>query len=283
MNPTDVRFTCADDFPLSGTLFVPAKPNGRAAVIGSALGVPRKFYSTFAAFLADEGFHVLTFDYRGIGDSARGTVRGSRMRMEDWGRLDLDAAFAWSRKELAPSKLFLIGHSAGAQLAGLAPNTADLDGLMFTAVSSAYWGHWRGAERAKMFATMFGVVPALSAGRDFFPPGGFTSIPVPAGVTRQWAAWARKAGYLFDASNRIDLAGYRNVTQPVLAFQFDDDDYAPQSAHDAILAQYPRAAIQRRAVRAQDHGGKIGHFGFYRDRHRDTLWREAADWLGKTG
>lgn len=285
MNSTDVRFDCADDFPLTGTLFSPDKPNGRAAVIGSALGVPRKFYSGFATFLANEGFKVLTFDYRGIGDSYQGPVPGSKMRMEDWGRLDLDAALAWSRKELAPSRLFLIGHSAGGQLAGLAHNSTKLDGLMFTAVSSAYWGHWRGMQRAGMFATMFGIVPALSAGRDFYPPGkgGISSIPVPAGVTRQWAMWARKPGYLYDASNGIDLGGYRKITQPLIAFQFDDDHYAPQAAHDAVLAQFPKAAIQRRAVCAEDHGGKIGHFGFYRDKHRDSLWREAADWLGQTG
>ena len=25
--------------------------------------------------------------------------------------------------------------------------------------------------------------------------------------------------------------------------------------------------------------GKIGHFGFFRPNHRDTLWRGAAEWL----
>ena len=26
-------------------------------------------------------------------------------------------------------------------------------------------------------------------------------------------------------------------------------------------------------------GAKIGHFGFFRPEHRDTLWRGAAEWL----
>jgi predicted alpha/beta hydrolase len=25
----------------------------------------------------------------------------------------------------------------------------------------------------------------------------------------------------------------------------------------------------------------IGHFGFFRERFRDTLWRESAGWLGR--
>jgi predicted alpha/beta hydrolase len=26
-------------------------------------------------------------------------------------------------------------------------------------------------------------------------------------------------------------------------------------------------------------GRKIGHFGFFRERFRESLWREAGDWL----
>jgi len=27
---------------------------------------------------------------------------------------------------------------------------------------------------------------------------------------------------------------------------------------------------------------RIGHFGFFREQFRDTLWRDAADWLEST-
>lgn len=27
--------------------------------------------------------------------------------------------------------------------------------------------------------------------------------------------------------------------------------------------------------------GRIGHFGFFRACFRDSLWRDAADWLGR--
>jgi len=34
-----------------------------------------------------------------------------------------------------------------------------------------------------------------------------------------------------------------------------------------------------------DPGGagaaKTGHFGFFRPKHRDTLWRDAAEWLAR--
>ncbi len=284
MSEQSVQFTCADGFPLRGTLHSSGSAADRAVVIGAALGVPRKFYRAFAGYLASRGCNVLTFDYRGIGASRDGPVPGSKMRMEDWGRLDLDAAIRWSARELKPSRTFLIGHSAGGQLAGLASASAQLSGMILTAVSSAYWGHWHGRARLGMIALMYGIVPALSAGRQFYPQmrGGLSSIPVPAGVTSQWARWARSPGYLFDPRHGIDLSGYARLTIPVLAYQFDDDSYAPQSAHEAILAAYPHAAIRKRPVRAADHGGKVGHFGYFRDQHRDTLWRETADWLSQT-
>jgi len=34
-------------------------------------------------------------------------------------------------------------------------------------------------------------------------------------------------------------------------------------------------------VDAAAHGGGIRHFGFFRERFRDTLWRDAVDWLGR--
>ena len=284
MPENEIQFPCADNYTLSGTAFVGADSNGRAVVITSALGVPRKFYTPLAGYLAGLGFDVLTFDYRGIGGSRKGPVRGSKMRMEDWGRLDIDAALGWAMRELKPSKLFLIGHSAGAQLAGLAANSEKLDGLIFASVSSAHPGHWPMPARLPLLGMMHVLVPLLSFGRDFHPRvGALSSMPVPAGVTAQWARWARTPGYLFDAAHAIDRSGYARLRKPVLAFHFDDDDYGPLPAHEAILAAYANCTITRRRIKSAEYGGKIGHFGYFRERLRDTLWKQTADWLLTTG
>jgi len=279
-----VTLRCADGFPLTGTLFSGAATNGRVVVIASAMGVPRRFYAPLAQFLAGDGFKVLTFDYRGIGDSRDGTVRGSRIRMEDWGRLDIEAALQWATSDSKADRVFLLGHSAGGQLAGLARSATKLDGIVFAAVSSAYPGHWQMPARLGLLWLMHLHAPLVTLGRDFFPPklGGLSNIPIPAGVVRQWARWARRPGYLYDPRSGIDVSGYRAVAQPMLAWQFDDDTYAPQSAHDAILAAYPNAKIERRAIRTRELGRKVGHFGFFREASREPFWRETAEWLRKT-
>lgn len=283
MSENEIQFSCADGYTLNGTRFDHVNANGRAVVIASALGVPRKFYTPLARFLADQGFCVLTFDYRGIGDSRKGPVRGSAMRMEDWGRLDIDAALGWALRQFKSAKFFLLGHSAGAQLAGLAANSQRLDAMVFASVSSAHPGHWPMPARLSLLALMHVMVPLLSIGRDFHPRiGALSSMPVPAGVTAQWARWGRTPGYLFDPAHALDRSGYARLRKPLLAFHFDDDDYGPLPAHEAILAAYPNCTIARRRIKAADLGGKIGHFGFFRERMRDTLWKQTADWMLNT-
>ena len=59
-----------------------------SVVIGPAMGVPAAFYHRFAAHLAQSGYAVTTFDYRGIGASLDRALRGHPARLSDWFALD---------------------------------------------------------------------------------------------------------------------------------------------------------------------------------------------------
>jgi predicted alpha/beta hydrolase len=49
---------------------------------------------------------------------------------------------------------------------------------------------------------------------------------------------------------------------------------------EALARLYPNARWETRRIAPREVGvGSIGHFGFFRERFRDSLWREAADWL----
>src|ERR1700753_2609140 len=65
----DITFPAEDGYQLGATLFLPLGPKRHAVLINSATAVPRKIYRKFAGYLARRGFAVLTYDYRGIGDS----------------------------------------------------------------------------------------------------------------------------------------------------------------------------------------------------------------------
>ena len=113
----DLRIPATDGFPLAATLFGEPSVARSLVTINPATAVPRRFYATFAEWLAARGHLVLTFDYRSMGESVPGP-KGVRMR--DWGEKDLAGILAWARKEHDTLPLAGFGHSAGGQMLALA-------------------------------------------------------------------------------------------------------------------------------------------------------------------
>lgn len=278
MHTQALSITCADAYPLAATLFR-TEESRVAVVIAPALGVPQRFYAAYAGFLARQGFSTLTFDYRGSGESADGPVRGRDMCMADWGRLDIEAALDWMRRELNPAKLFLVGHSAGAQLPGLAASSESLSGLILVAGSAPHLRHYPAQSWPMLLLTWYLLGPLLSCGRDEFPTRrtGLGTTRVAAGVVREWSRWARSRDYLFDAAHGLDTRRYARLALPILSYCFTDDGYATPAATEALLAHYAAARVERRIV-PRPAQGAIGHFGFFRE-SSDSLWRESAEWL----
>ena len=103
---SELTLPAADGLPLSALLFIPDRGADDAEardspaalrgaiVLAGAMGVRKRFYEPFAADLAAGGFAVLAFDYRSIGDSLPGRLRGFDARLRDWGERDLESALA---------------------------------------------------------------------------------------------------------------------------------------------------------------------------------------------
>jgi predicted alpha/beta hydrolase len=101
---------------------------------------------------------------------------------------------------------------------------------------------------------------------------------LPAGVALEWVRWCRHPEYVVGALGAH--ASYARFRAPLRAVAASDDRYAPRDAVEALLRLYPSARSEIRRVTPQEVGAqRIGHFGFFRDQFRDSLWREAADWL----
>ncbi|MDZ7771249.1 MAG: alpha/beta fold hydrolase [Balneolaceae bacterium] len=277
-----MQLRCSDGYPLAATLFEPPRKEARSSlVIGSALGVPRYLYFKLARFLAARGWAVLTFDYRGIHESREGQVAGSDMRMEHWGSRDLQAALGWMLEHRPRAALCYLGHSCGGQILGLAPHAERVKAVILVASQSGYWKHWDWPYKWGVWWTWqtLGVLAPLF---NYLPARlmGISSVNLPGGVARQWAAWGRRPRYLFDDRSGLDTSLYRRLEMPLLSVSMKDDPFfAPPRAVEALLREYPAALIERMEVRPGDLGlNRIGHFGFFRDKCR-ALWEETAAWL----
>ncbi|MDA2928912.1 hypothetical protein MYX84_03015 [Acidobacteria bacterium AH-259-O06] len=78
MNVEKLKVPATDGYLLAATLYRSGQEEkiGRFVLINSAMGVKRRYYNSYARFLSENGFTVLTFDYRGIGDSRPRSLPG---------------------------------------------------------------------------------------------------------------------------------------------------------------------------------------------------------------
>ena len=284
---SDLEIMASDGFALSASRFdaVPSQRQARTVVINAALGVPRQYYRTFAEYLADQGFDVITYDVRGNGQSRPGSLKGFEARMSDWACLDAPGVLDWAKSAWPENKLLAIGHSSGGQTMGLVPNIDLLDGFMAVAAIGGHDAHWAGLKylpKRLILRLMSSVMmPGLARLLGHYPGKRLGIADLPREVALQWSRWCKHPDYLFsDAS--LDFAGYANFTAPILAFSFHDDTYVSSHYHQSVIGRFKKADITWRNLAPSDVGLKsIGHFGFFREPLRDNLWVEASDWLGK--
>jgi len=268
----EIALKADDGYAIGATVY----GNGtRAVLIMPATGVPQIYYAKYAASLAERGFAVLTFDYRGIGRSRNGDVRASNARMRDWALLD--AAAAW--RFLGERPKLVVGHSFGGQALGLLPEPGRIAAALLVGSQSGYWRNWPALGRVWMWPSTHIALPALAKLLGYFPASrlGFGE-DLPPGVAIEWASWCRHPRYLVGALGVEHL--YAQVHARMRAYAISDDAFAPLPAVDALARLYPAARWETRRVAPRELGvPAIGHFGFFRERFRASLWRESADWL----
>jgi len=271
----EITLTAKDGYRLSATLY--GERSEKTVLILPATGVPQGYYAKFAAWLAGHGFQVLTFDYRGIGKSLQGDVRAVNARMRDWALLDAAAAMA----SLNSSSIRIVGHSFGGQALGLLPTPERISAALVVGSQSGYWKNWPPLARAWMWPTMHFAIPGVTRLLGYFPSSRFGfGEDLPKGVAIEWASWCRNPTYLVGAL-RVEGA-YARFTAPLRAYAFSDDPFGPLGAVKKLLELYPGSPTEVRHLKPADLGvSKIGHFGFFREQFRDTLWCEARDWLAR--
>ncbi len=283
MHEKQLTFSTDDGYELSGTLFQPAEGrwSGKVLLLAGAIGVEQSFYKHYAAFLAGEGFIVVTFDYRGIGASLRGPLRSVRANLLDWGERDITAVIAWISSEYPNAKLLYVGHSAGGQLLGLARNNDHVTAMLMIAAPSGYWRLWKGRQRVFIGLLWFVLMPVMTRLVGYFPGRRMgLGVDLPPGVAFNWARWGRNPHYISDGQGRPIREHYRSFFAPICAYSFSDDSYAPRAAVAELLSYYSDAPREHEHLRPQDIGVRsIGHLRFFKENFRDALWHRTMEWL----
>ena len=285
----DITIPATDGYTLAATLFLPRGPKRNAAIISSATATRRRIYRGFASYLAHRGFAVLTYDYRGIGGSRRLTVEGHNRTkslvgfnasMADWAALDATAVVGWMRERYHELPLCYVGHSFGGQVLGLLPNNDEVSRALFVVAQAAYWKLMASPERYRVAAFMGLIGVPLTHALGYAPGWAGIGEDLPKNVFLQWSKWVMSPRYLFDDATLAGLKNFPNYKGSLRALTFTDDPWATLPAVELLCKGLTGTTAEIIPINTAELGAKkIGHFGFFRPEHRDSLWRGAAEWL----
>jgi len=241
-------------------------------------------WSRFADYLFAHGCDVLTYDYRGIGESRPPSLRGFQANWSDWGRLDFEAMLAHAAEHFPGQPVDVVGHSFGGCAVGLAPSAGQVRRVVMVGAQFAYWRDYAADQRWRLFGKWHVVMPLLTHAFGYFPGKRLGWLEdTPAGVVHDWTT--RTPRYEQRPSGRgLAMLPFAQVQAATLAISLTDDPFGTVAATERLLGYLPPAQRRHLRIAPVDIAvSGIGHFAFFHDRFRESLWPIALQWLQEGG
>lgn len=278
-------FVAPDGFALKGRLF-PAVGTAKAGIIiNSATAVRCTFYYAFAEHLAEHGYTVICYDYRGVGGSQPQphSESAAALSMRAWGELDFETVIQWAFNAYPTLSWHCIGHSVGGQLVGLAASNHKLSSIYCVASQNGYWKNWGWLQQPKLLLLWYVVIPLLSKLLGFLPGFVLGGESLPGPIIQEWARWCTTPDFITDAQGYPLRDGFMRYDKKMRFVVISDDlDFAPRKAVKALQALFISADTELDDIEPQVFGLKeIGHFGFFKHQNKDALWHNTIDWLAQ--
>lgn len=274
----------ADGYRLAARIHEAGYPAHGVALIVPAMAVTQDFYAALAGWLAAQGWDAVTFDYRGMGESAPQTLRGFDADILIWARQDCAAALALAREMAEGRPLLWIGHSLGGQILAMTPGNESIAAAVTVASGVGYWRENAYPLRRYSWWLWHLIVPVATALCGYFP-GRRLGIAgdLPKGVILQWSRWCRHPEYAVGVEGESMRARYHETRVPLLAFSFTDDEYMSENNVAVLHRFYAHAAREMRRLSPADTGiPRIGHFGFFRAEVGARLWPAMLEWVDRS-
>jgi len=277
-----VSIDCRDGVKLHGHFWGGADNGGNGSVvINPATGVAARYYHYYARFLAEHGFDVLTYDYRGIGLSRPERLRGCGYRWQDWGEQDFDAALLFMENRRPGRALLVAGHSIGGFLPGVSAHAGHITRMLAVGAQYGNPRDYAAAHRWRLFLKWHVIMPAASLLFGYFPGRRLGWLEdLPKDVSLDWAfqrGWkdSHPAREWTAAFNRFD-----SFRAPILSLTVSDDEIATVQAVRRGLSHYRNAEVEEVLLTPGDIGfPRVGHFDLFHARHAAGFWLDTLLWL----
>ena len=224
-----------DGTKLALTLYLPTTENNHVVVIGSGITMKQEEYQGLASYLTGKGYVVITFDYRGMGDSGPACTTGFDATMTQWAMQDLDGALLYAKNRFVKKELIFLAHGISGEIAGIAPASGYINRMILINSALTCW-------RLRPFQAQIGIgmikliAPVLLMLYGYFPGKKINHLGnVPKSVMKELIGWCNNSNGLFD---EFPDNNYCRLNIPILAISFSGDPYTPAKAVAALLSRY---------------------------------------------
>jgi predicted alpha/beta hydrolase len=276
---SDSTVKTSDGTRIALNFYATGTGNGKVMVIAPGVGMTHGHYHLFAIFFKQQGFTVITFDYRGMGKSAPEKLNGYEASMHQWAVQDINAVLLYVKQSYPGQEIIYVGHCMGAEIIGLAPASQYINKMILVSTALTCEKLWPWHHR---------ILHKISKLRNRTVSWALGYVPenktrkrnkLPRGVYTQMANWCDNPNGLFDA---FPDNNYRKINIPVLAFTFTDDWLCPPRAVKELLGHFANASVTWYHLEPRKLGVKeIGHIEFFSPTMESTLWHSVLLWINK--
>ncbi|WP_312765147.1 serine aminopeptidase domain-containing protein [Epilithonimonas sp.] len=268
-----INIRAEDHYSLSVHIFEPQNPNRKILLINSATGVKQQIYFSFAQFFSEQGFTVITYDYRGIGLSKPDKMKGFEASMRIWGAKDYKAVTNYIKTNFSDYQKFCLGHSVGALILGMNKDSGMFEEFIFVGTQNAFVGNLKFKTKIEAYIG-FGIAQPLSTKLlGYFPADWFgLGESLPSGSAFDWRTLIlnkKSTNKLLEKSEDFS----KNLAQKVFVVRAEDDAWLTEKGVKSLLKNtYPNLKPTYRLIKtSESEKNEIGHINFFRS-YNKKLW-----------
>jgi predicted alpha/beta hydrolase len=275
-----ITITASDGYVLGAMIAKPIEESSQTVIISSATGVKKEFYVHFAQFLVNNGYNVLLFDYRGIGESAPDDLKLSDAYMHDWGILDMNAALNYMVEIQNLTNIVWIGHSVGGQLVGFLEKREHIKHVISISAALGYWGYFPFPMKMIVWMLWYVISPVLT---KVYGYGTLKKVGWGENLSKnaflEWRGWCMNKDYYGKfLQEKLNTDKFYDFKVPITAVYLSDDYIANDITAPLMSKFYPNSTfdvLKLQVKRYTSH--KVGHSGIFKKKFRNSLWPLLVD------
>jgi predicted alpha/beta hydrolase len=275
-----ITITTSDGYQLGAMIAKPIEESSQTVIISSATGIKKEFYINFAQFLVNNGYNVLLFDYRGIGESAPDDLKLSDAYMHDWGILDMNAALNYMVEVQNLTNIVWIGHSVGGQLVGFLEKREHIKHIISISAALGYWGYFPYPMKMVVWMLWYVISPVLT---KVYGYGTLKKVGWGENLSKntflEWRGWCMNKDYYGQfLQEKLQTDKFYDFTVPITAVYLSDDYIANDITAPLMSKFYPNSTfdvLKLQVKRYTSH--KVGHSGIFKKKFKNSLWPVLVD------